>query len=142
VRPAYPIDLDAEGLPVSFGHAKLHGSGSPDGTSCRGAAPAYTNVGVRIYRAAALLEQVEFFRSGNWVEGLGYSIPGNDPGGCEFALDNVDARLAASLKARILAVSRPEELTPAKSVDDLAAFERAVAVVLNDTDLDMNSGTR
>jgi hypothetical protein len=124
-RPAYPIELDSGGLPRSFGQAKLQGRAL---TVERG----YTNVGLRAYRAAALLEKVESARSRHWIEGEGYAIPGNDPAGHEFALDNVDAELAAEGRARILAAARPEELTPAKSYDDLPAFERAIARVVEE----------
>ncbi len=121
--PAYPIGLDGEGLPRTFGHAKLQGRLAAAG---RG----YTNVGVRVYSAAALLTKVEEFRRDFWVEGSGYAIPGNDPEGHEFALDNVDASFAAEGRARILAIGRPEELTPAKSLEDIPAFERAVRSVV------------
>jgi hypothetical protein len=142
--PAYPIGLDAEGLPRSFGHAKLQGrrdlavdrepSVSREPAASRG--PGYTNVGIRVYSAPALVERLERFRSDYWVEGSGYAIPGNDPEGHEFALDNVDARLAAEGRARMLAIARPEELTPAKSVDDIPAFERAIeSVVAEDAEL-------
>jgi hypothetical protein len=127
--PAYPIGLDREGLPRSFGHAKLQGRESEAG------GPGYTNVGVRVYSASALLEKVECFRDRYWVDGTGYAIPGNDPEGHEFALDNIDASFAAEGRARILAIARSEELTPAKSVDDVPAFERAVeSVVAEDAD--------
>jgi hypothetical protein len=127
--PAYPIGLDPSGLPRSFGHAKLQGHGQAFG-------PGYTNVGVRIYSAPALLREVEAFRESYWVEGSGYAIPGNDPEGHEFALDNVDALLASEGKARILAIARPEELTPAKSLEDIPAFECAIeSVVAEDADL-------
>jgi hypothetical protein len=121
--PVYPIGLDADGLPRSFGHAKLQGQPALGG---RG----YTNVGVRVYAASALLGMVESIHKEHWVEGEGYAIPGNDPGGHEFALDNVDARLAAAGRARVLAIGRPEELTPAKSLEDIPAFERAVRSVV------------
>lgn len=131
-RPAYPIGLDSEGLPTSFGHAKLQGHAGAQSSAPR----AYTNVGVRVYSVPALLRSVESFRERYWVEGTGYAIPGNDPEGHEFALDNVDAALASEGRARILAIARPEELTPAKSVDDVPAFERAIeSVVREDTDL-------
>lgn len=125
--PAYPIGLDEGGLPRSFGHAKLRGGGveAPAGKG-------YTNVGVRVYSAPALLEAVEAFRDRYWAEGSGYAIPGNDPEGHEFALDNVDAQMAAEGRARILAIGRPEELTPAKSVDDVPAFERAIESVVRE----------
>jgi hypothetical protein len=126
--PAYPIGLDSGGLPRSFGHAKLQGGRGQASMGGRG----YTNVGVRVYSAPALVERLESFRSRYWVEGVGYEIPGNDPEGREFALDNVDAQLAAEGRARILAIARPEELTPAKSVDDIPAFERAVESVVNE----------
>ncbi len=123
--PAYPIALDEAGVPRGFGHAKLQGHGL-------GGSSAYTNVGVRVYRAASLLEKANFFRAEHWVEGSGYAIPGNDPAGHEFALDNVDAALAAEGRARILAVSMGEELRPAKSLEEVPAFEEAVAAVVAD----------
>jgi hypothetical protein len=122
-RPAYPIRLDENGLPRSFGHAKLKERADVQG-------PGYANVGVRIYAAAALLEKLESLRGRYWVEGSGYSIPGNDPEGHEFALDNVDESLAAEGRARILAIAEPEELCPVKSLDDIPAFEKAVARVV------------
>jgi hypothetical protein len=133
--PAYPIGLDAEGLPTSFGHAKLQGAAAP-GASAAARAPGYTNVGVRVYSAPALLRELEDFRSRYWVEGQGYAIPGNDPEGHEFALDNVDAKLSGEGRARILAIARPAELTPAKCVDDIPAFEAAIeSVVAEDSGL-------
>jgi len=129
--PAYPIGLDAEGMPRSFGHAKLQGREaklSRETGAARGLG--YTNVGVRVYSAPALVERLERFRKRYWIEGMGYAIPGNDPEGHEFALDNVDAELAAEGRARVLAIARPEELTPAKSVDDIPAFERAMQSVV------------
>lgn len=120
--PAYPIVLDAEGLPRAFGHQKLQGH-------AMGSASGYTNVGVRVYRAAALVERLESFRKRYWRDGEGYAIPGNDPAGREFALDNVDAELAAEGRARILALGRSEELTPAKTLGDIPAFERAAGIV-------------
>lgn len=121
--PAYPIGLDEEGLPRSFGHAKLQGKAPAQG---RG----YTNVGVRLYSAPALLAKLESFRSRYWVEGSGYAIPGNDPEGREFALDNVDAELAVEGRARVLAIAGSAELTPAKCVGDIPAFERAIESVI------------
>jgi hypothetical protein len=128
--PAYPIGLDEAGLPRSFGHAKLRGDREP------AAGPGYTNVGLRVYSARALLEKVESFHERYWIEGKGYAIPGNDPEGHEFALDNVDAELAAEGRARILAIGRAEELTPAKSLEDIPAFERAMeSVAAEDAEL-------
>jgi hypothetical protein len=124
--PSYPIGIDADGLPRSFGHAKLRHTAAPE------AGKGYTNVGVRVYSSAALLEKLESFRARYWVEGAGYAIPGNDPEGREFALDNVDAELATEGRARMLAIARPEELTPAKSVDDIPAFERAIRSVVSE----------
>jgi hypothetical protein len=135
--PAYPIRLDSGGLPRAFGHAKLQGSAGtagPAGTTGPAAAAGlgYTNVGLRVYSAPALFEAVEGFRQRNWTEGLGYEIPGNDPAGHEFALDNVDALMAQEGRARILAMARSEELTPAKSLEDLPAFERAIESVVGE----------
>lgn len=125
--PAYPIAVGKGGLPLSFGHAKLHGDAVP-----RAGGAGYTNVGVRVYSARALLEKTERFHDVFWVEGKGYAIPGNDPEGGEFALDNVDAELAVEGRARILAIARPEELTPAKTVNDVPAFERAASSVVEE----------
>jgi hypothetical protein len=120
---AYPIILDDEGLPRAFGHSKLGLGEGPASSS-------YSNVGLRIYRTAALRQKLELFRSRYWVEGRGYAVPGNDPAGAELALDNVDAALAAEGRARILAVARPEELSPVKSLEDIPAFEEAMASVI------------
>ncbi|MCX7023410.1 MAG: hypothetical protein NT080_02180 [Spirochaetes bacterium] len=123
--PAYPIELDTRGRPTAFGHAKLHGGGAASG-------PGYANVGVRMYRAAALLAVVERIASAWYEPGVGYSIPENDPAGREFALDNVDAELAASGLARILPIALPEELTPVKSLEDLPRFGAAIEKVRAD----------
>ena len=92
--PAYPILLDEEGLPRSFGHDKLGGEAGkatdPGGKS----GSAYTNVGIRVYRTKALAEVAGEIRRKYWKEGSGYAIPGNNPLAGEFALDNVDAVLA------------------------------------------------
>ena len=128
--PAYPIRIDAEGLPRGFGHAKLQGDAATATAAAPG--PGYTNVGVRLYSAPALLAKVESFRLRFWNEGSGYAIPGNDPDGHEFALDNLDAELAAEGRARILAIARAEELTPAKCVEDVPAFEAAMRSVIEE----------
>lgn len=131
--PAYPIQLDAEGLPRGFGHAKLQGaaaSGSAGGGLAGAGSLGYTNVGLRAYRVSALLEALDDFRRRYWVEGKGYAIPGNDPEGREFALDNVDALFAAQGRARVLAIADPDELTPAKALEDVPAFEAAAAGVV------------
>jgi len=126
---AYPIRLDREGFPRAFGHDKLGGAGAGGG-SAAGAADsgdgyAYTNVGIRVYRAMDLLAAIEEVENKYWDPEVGYSIPGNDPEGREFALDNIDALLAERGKARILSVANPEELMPAKSFDELEHFEAA-----------------
>ncbi len=132
-NPAYPITLDEEGIPRQLGHDKLKGRASGLGDA-PAAPPArrqmgYTNVGIRIYRTGALLEAMEEIRALYWKEGWGYAIPGNDPEGREFALDNVEELMARRGRARILAVAKPEELTPAKSFDEVNNFEKAVRVV-------------
>lgn len=145
--PPYPVRLDGRGLPYAFGHDKLGGA-QASGPSGRDAGPAsgesantglppgmaYTNVGLRLYRAEALYEAAAELREKFWTAESGYAIPGNDPEGREFALDNVDALLAERGRARILAIARPEELTPAKSWDDIPAFEKAVAKVRGEWD--------
>ncbi|MBU1081702.1 MAG: hypothetical protein KKB59_14565, partial [Spirochaetes bacterium] len=128
--PAYPVVIDDRGLPRRFGHAKLQGS---DG---RAPGRGYTNVGVRVYRASALREAIGRIRRDHWTAERGYAIPGNaaaaDGAGGEFALDNVDAALAAEGRARLLAVARPEELSPVKSLEDLGRFQRDASVVCGD----------
>jgi hypothetical protein len=144
-NPAYPVSVDGSGRPIGFGHNKLMGSveGStrddsahnvPDVPGTHKATGkdeqyAYTNVGVRVYRASALAKAIADIREQYWDEANGYAIPGNDPEGHEFALDNVDALLAAQGQARILPIAEPEELCPAKSFDQIPAFEAAVAAV-------------
>lgn len=134
--PAYPIDIDEQGLPRHFGHAKLQG-GSPLVSHGSSSGHGYTNVGVRVYRSKALLEAIEAIRDDHWSLQGGYDIPGNvsagdDPHGGEFALDNVDAKMAEAGQARLLAVARPEELSPVKSLADLARFEDDIALVSED----------
>jgi hypothetical protein len=120
--PAYPISFDSRSLPSSFGHAKLQGKSQAAGFG-------YTNVGVRVYRADALYGKLASIHDRFWREGSGYDIPGNDPAGHEFALDNVDAEFAAEGRARVLACAQARELTPAKSLGELPAFEAAIALV-------------
>jgi len=123
--PAYPIGLDAEGRPVAFGHDKL---GLAKGGT--GGGEAYSNVGLRVYRASALAAALEELRDKWWVPGKGYAIPGNDPAGGECALDNADAVFASRGRARILALAHPRELSPAKSLDEIPRFEAAVSEVV------------
>ena len=127
--PAYPVLLDEEGLPRSFGHNKLGGSAGKAAVLAEAGESAYTNVGIRVYRSKALADVIEEIRRKHWKEGVGYAIPGNDPQAGEFALDNVDAVLAGRGKARILALARPEELTPAKSCEEIDGFEEAAGKV-------------
>lgn len=126
-NPAYPITLDSFGRPASFGHAKLSGAAVPSG-------PGWANVGLRAYKASSLYALCETIRAEHWREGQGYSIPGNDPAGREFALDNVDARLAEGRLVRLLAAALPEELSPVKTLADVPAFEGAISRVRKDSD--------
>ena len=126
-NPAYPISLDSYGRPASFGHAKLSGRDVRRG-------PGWANVGVRVYKSSALYALCQTIRSEHWREGEGYSIPGNDPEGREFALDNVDARLASLRLARLLPTALPEELSPVKSLSDVPRFETAIRKVLEDSE--------
>lgn len=138
--PAYPIRVDGEGRPLSFGHAKLKaaadGSRSGEGERPAGLEAddgmAYTNVGVRIYRAAELAEAIVELRRRYWTAERGYALPGNDPSGGEFALDNVDEHLAERGRARLLYVARPEELSPVKSLADVPRFEADIEAVYRD----------
>lgn len=136
-NPAYPVTLDESGLPVSFGHNKLGGGPSAMVTANPQHADgsAYTNVGIRIYRKDWLLRAISEIRSNFWSPDASYEIPGNDPAGHEFALDNVDAWLASKHMARIAAIANPEELTPAKSFSDIGKFEAAVREVRKEWDM-------
>jgi len=130
--PAYPVAVDERGLPRRFGHAKLQGAAASSGSG-----GGYTNVGVRVYRTAVLRGMIGRIRRDYWTAGRGYAIPGNapagdDPAGGEFALDNVDALLASEGRARLLAVARPAELSPVKSVADLPRFGQDVRIVCAD----------
>jgi len=128
-NPTYPVILDDQGLPRAFGHDKLGGAGTPGLQGFSSSESSYTNVGIRAYRTDALAAAIEEIVASSWSEDTGYSIPGNDPEGHEFALDNVDALLASRGEARILAIANPEELTPAKSFDDIGSFEMAAKKV-------------
>lgn len=131
--PAYPIQVDNTGRPLSFGHNKLKGS---DGTT-RTSGMAYTNVGLRIYRAGTLSDAIARIRETWWSAGQGYTIPGNDPQGGEFALDNVDALLAEEGRARLLHICRPQELSPVKTLADVPRFERDIGIVCADWAMDL-----
>ncbi len=141
--PAYPVVLDGLGFPTSFGHAKLSGNQVSVGTTASGKKESgYTNVGVRVYRASVLREAISKIRTAYWTPERGYAIPGNAAPdgqslggimvGGEFALDNVDAMLAAEGRARVLAIARPQELSPVKSLTDLPGFNKDIAVVCRD----------
>ena len=132
-EPAYPIRVDTAGLPLAFGHNKLKGSVVPQVV----AGTAYTNVGLRIYRTKVLAECIARIRETWWSSETGYTIPGNDPGGGEFALDNVDALLAKEGRARLLHVCRPQELSPVKSLSDVPRFERDIGIVCGDWAVDL-----
>lgn len=121
--PAYPIETGEDGLPRRFGHAKLLAAGTGHGGQ------AFTNVGVRVYRSDALARAIASIRAEYWTEDRGYAIPGNDPAGGEFALDNADALMAGQGSARLLHVALPQELSPVKSVSDIERFERDIARV-------------
>ncbi|HWR10207.1 MAG TPA: hypothetical protein VN445_00140 [Rectinemataceae bacterium] len=141
-NPAYPVILDEEGLPRAFGHNKLGGTAAGPASSPPASGPAapgimlsasdsfaYTNVGIRVYKTEILSAAVDEIENSYWRDDIGYSIPGNDPDAHEFALDNVDALLASRGEARILAIANPEELTPAKSFDEIGHFEEAARKV-------------
>lgn len=129
---AYPIFVDAEGIPRAFGHDKLAGENGGGRRRLGLVASGFTNVGLRAYRAEALADVLLDFRRTNWRRDTGWEIPGNDPEGHELALDNVDALMASRGKARLLPVAAPEELAPAKSFDELPRFEAAVRQVRKD----------
>lgn len=147
-NPPYPVSVNDSGLPLAFGHAKLdarrggastgESGGEPAPGGCpqmggqRGQPPgakpqAYSNIGLRLYRASELAllldEMARLYRK---PDGL-WEIPGNDPESGEFALDNADLVFANRENARILAIARAEEITPVKTLQDLSLFEKAVS---------------
>lgn len=122
-HPAYPVSLDEDGLPAGFWHEKLAGSHA-------GTIPTdLTNVGIRVYRADWLDRALSLLHERYFMEGIGWSIPGNDPSAHECALDNVDSLLAEMKVARVMPLALPRELTPLKSLDQYGAFVRAVRAV-------------
>ncbi len=135
---AYPVSVDGSGLPRGFGHAKLKGESSTAPQAPGGAAidppdgKAYSNVGLRLYKSSELAAAIEYIRAHYWSAEKGYAIPGNDPEGGEFALDNADGLLADQGKARLLYIARPEELSPVKAFSDLSRFERDIELVWGD----------
>lgn len=135
---AYPVAVDEGGLPRGFGHAKLKGEGHAAPLARGNAAvdppdgKAYSNVGLRLYKASELAAAIGYIRDHYWSAQAGYAIPGNDTGGGEFALDNADELLASQGKARLLYVARPEELSPVKAFSDLGRFERDIELVWGD----------
>lgn len=128
---AYPIFVDSQGLPRAFGHDKLGDSFGKAGSSTLRRS-GFANVGLRLYRTKDLLSAMEEIRRRWWDPREGYSIPGNDPESREFALDNVDSYLAGEGRARIFPIALPDELTPAKSFDELLNFEAALDRVRDD----------
>lgn len=119
-NPTYTVLLDGNGLPVDFGHNKLSSAYSRIGVG-------QSNVGVRIYLREGLGEVLDYF-SGFYDPAQGYRIPGNKSE--EFALDNIDAYLAAQRRLRTLCVALPEEITPYKEFGELENFLAAQRVVL------------
>jgi hypothetical protein len=128
---AYPIFLDSQGLPRVFGHDKLGEAFGKPGEAALVRSD-FANVGIRVYKTNALFQAMEEIRRRWWDPSTGYSIPGNNPESHEFALDNVDAMMAQQGRARILPIARPEELTPAKSFNELLKFEDALDRVRDD----------
>ncbi|GAB1433298.1 hypothetical protein MASR2M29_19230 [Spirochaetota bacterium] len=132
----YPVELDSNGLPEAFGHSKLKVGAGQGTAALQNGAMVYSNVGLRIYRTEALKKAITEIRHKYWTAAGGYKLPGNAPApdamGGEFALDNVDYYFAQRKKARILHVARPEELSPVKKLEDIAAFERNMAILSGD----------
>ena len=85
-KPPYPIALDADGYPVSFGQARLQGNVAGD------VRPAWSNVGLRLYTVEALWRAAEYFRQYYDEAAVCYRIPGNLE--MTFGLDNLDQYFA------------------------------------------------
>lgn len=124
----YPIGLNGDGFPVSFGHQKLKGAAHSSGEMP-------TNVGVRLYSRRPLADAIDHFNLPEFfVPGSGYIIPGNTAN--EFALDNVDAYMSVNengvsrQRFRILNVAGVEETTAVKGLDNVDAFLAAQKIIL------------
>lgn len=121
-NPDYTIEVDDQGLPRSFKHAKLTGSEEQKGYAA--ARQGFSNVGLRIYRSKGLAEKLNQLHNDHYSGETGYSLPENQSN--ELALDNVDGRLAEEGRARLLAVADPREITPAKTLWAIPQFLKAV----------------
>lgn len=122
-EPKYPIFLSPRGLAVGFGHPR-NMEDLKYFASSNVPAPQTSNVGVRVYQVAKLLEALKFYRGMFNSEAGCYEIAGNRPG--EFYLDNLDQYFADFLQARILAIADPREISPVKTIQDIPGFEEAV----------------
>ena len=122
-QPDYPISLDADGHPRSFGQARLKGAAASGGK-------AWCNVGVRVYRRAALTQAARYFRKFFDAAHACYCVPGNkEPA---LALDNIDEFFAglysqdggpADKGLQLLGICHPFEITSAvKRYQDLSGF--------------------
>jgi len=124
----YPIGLNADGFPVSYGHQKLKGAADSSGEMP-------TNVGVRLYSRAPMVDAIDYFTQPEFFDpGSGYAIPGNAAN--ELALDNVDDYMSVNnegrsrQKFRILNIAGREETVAVKGADDIDAFLAAQKIIL------------
>lgn len=122
-NPRYEIELDKEGFPRSFLHDKLKKSAKKQDKGL-------TNVGVRIYRTASLYATLEYLHQKYFNREGGYQIPDNSSN--ELALDNADDFLAAKKRVRVLALADKREITPAKSLDDIPSFLKAIQQIYSE----------
>ena len=116
---AYPVSVDEAGLVRGLSHNKLTHLGDTDTTRHAGWSAGGSNVGLRMYSGDALRTILR--RAAEHHRQTGSYTPE----GGEFSLDHVDAQLAAAGRCRQLFIATDAEARPAKTIDQLPAFEAA-----------------
>lgn len=121
--PEYPIVIDKNGYPVSFGHNRLKEK-NPARQAC-----GHSNVGVRLYIKGALSEAALHFQQYFAGDKVGYFVPGNKEQ--TLGLDNIDEYLASLKRLQLFCVASPEEITASvKQHSDIPRFIAAMRSML------------
>jgi hypothetical protein len=136
-NPKYPIRVDENGLPVSFGHSRLMGRSS--------IANAQTNLGLRLYLREPLSMIVDEVFRNFFDPKKGYLLNQDNP---EFGLDNIDMIMAGTDekfakvnpkfsqrgKLRTLCIGDPAEISGSvKEWGDIAAFIAAQRLIAKES---------
>lgn len=120
----YPINLDSEGDPVSFGHPRLKEGQQAVPVS------GHSNVGVRLYEREGLSSAVAYFMQYFRGTDAGYAIPGNKE--ATFGLDNIDDHLAGERKLQLACFAQKEEIiSSVKQFGDIPGFLSAMRIILS-----------